>query len=59
VYQVLISPIQWADCQAEEIAYEVEKRMIEGQEKAGDVQEQYPGLEELRRREPRYLYWSS
>jgi hypothetical protein len=65
VYQVIISPLKWADSAAQSMAKRVELGLIEGAEDnaaAGDgggeaANGHYPDLNEDRNRERRYLNW--
>jgi hypothetical protein len=64
-YQLLISPIQWADRKAQEIAARVERGMLDGAEdKAKSAKEvpailsNYPSLTEVRQNE-RFNFWRS
>jgi hypothetical protein len=67
VYQVIISPLKWADSQAQSMAKRVELGLIEGAEdnvaggdgcSGGDAAGgHYPDLSEARNRERRYLNW--
>jgi hypothetical protein len=65
-YQLIISPIQWADRKAREIVGKVERGMLDrAEDKAKSAKEvpailsNYPSLTELRRRESRYYFWKS
>jgi hypothetical protein len=64
-YQLLISPIQWADRKAQEMAAHVERGMMDGAEEETKsakevpaVLSNYPSLTELRKNE-RYNFWRS
>jgi hypothetical protein len=62
VYQLIISPLKWADNAAQSMAKRVELGLIEGAEdNAGGGGEaangHYPDLNEARSRERRYLNW--
>jgi hypothetical protein len=65
VYQVVISPIRWADKKAQEMAKNVERGILDGAEDdkggngdGGAAAGQYPNLAEARRREDQCLPWS-
>jgi hypothetical protein len=58
VYQIVISPLQWADNTARRIAEKVERGMIEGAEDGYEANENnYPDLEAARRREETHDFW--
>jgi hypothetical protein len=58
VYQIVISPLQWADNTARRIAEKVERGMIEGAEDGYEAKESnYPDLEAARRREETHDFW--
>jgi hypothetical protein len=66
VYKVIISPLKWADAQAQSMAKSVELGLIEGAEDNaaaatsdgdGGAGSHYPDLSEARSRERRYLSW--
>jgi hypothetical protein len=64
-YQLLISPIQWADRKAQDKATRVERGMLNGAEdeaksakEVSAVLSNYPSLTELRKNE-RYNFWRS
>jgi hypothetical protein len=66
VYQVIISPLRWADAQAASMAKRVELGLIEGEEDnaggsgdGGAASGHYPDLTEARSRERRYLIWGA
>jgi hypothetical protein len=65
VYQVVISPIKWADKKAQEMAKQVERGILDGAEddEGGDgdggAPDRYPSLAETRRREDQCLPWTS
>jgi hypothetical protein len=56
VYQVVISPLQWADNTAKHIAEKVERGLVEGAEDTQGTG--YPDLEAARRREETYDFWT-
>jgi hypothetical protein len=56
IYQVVISPLQWADNTAKHIAEKVERGLVEGAEDAQGTS--YPDLEAARRREETYDFWT-
>jgi hypothetical protein len=65
VYQVVISPIKWADKKAQEMAKQVERGILDGAEddEGGNsdsgAADRYPCLAEARRREVQCLPWNS
>jgi hypothetical protein len=65
VYQVVISPIKWADKKAQEMAKEVERGILDGAKDNqdgdgdGEAAAHYPSLAEARRREDHCLPWTS
>jgi hypothetical protein len=56
IYQVVISPLQWADSTAKHIAEKVERGLVEGAEDAQGTN--YPDLEAARRSEETYDFWT-
>jgi hypothetical protein len=63
VYQVIISPIQWADKTAQHMAKRLERGIVDGAEEDGGYGDggavaggQYPDLSEVRRHEACYLH---
>jgi hypothetical protein len=62
VYQIVISPLEWADRKAKDMAEKVEARMIAKGEEQGDLdttRQLEADLEDMRQRENKYLYWHS
>jgi hypothetical protein len=62
VYQVVISPLEWANRKAKDMAERVEARMIAEGEKQGNLdttRQMEADLEDMRQREKKYLYWHS
>jgi hypothetical protein len=65
VYQVVISPIKWADKKAQEMAKQVERGILdsaedgEGGDGNGGADARYPDLSGARRREEQCLPWPS
>jgi hypothetical protein len=62
VYQVVISPLEWADRKAKDMAERVEARMIAEGEEQGDLdttRQLEADLEDMHQREKKFLYWHS
>jgi hypothetical protein len=65
VYQVVISPIKWADKKVQEMVKQVERGILDGAEDdeggngEGGAADRYPSLAEVRRREDQCLPWNS